>query len=242
LVGHLVVLAIAAVFIRLGFWQLSRLHEVRTENARITARERLPAVPLSSLLPVDGGDPDAVVYRHVTASGTYDPGRQVIVRYRAMGDVTGAFVVTPLLTGDGPALMVNRGWVALSDPTGPVPPEPPPTGPVTVTGTLLPSEEGEGPPMRQGGNLEAIRIDLDGWASAFPYRLDPALLRLERSDPPSSELRLVPPPPLSEGPHLSYAIQWFSFTAIGLIGWAVIIRRAIRDRASPSGSPASPVG
>jgi cytochrome oxidase assembly protein ShyY1 len=34
------------------------------------------------------------------------------------------------------------------------------------------------------------------------------------------------PPPLDEGPHLSYAIQWFAFAAIALIGaGAVAIRR-----------------
>jgi surfeit locus 1 family protein len=30
--------------------------------------------------------------------------------------------------------------------------------------------------------------------------------------------RRIPPPSLDEGPHLNYAIQWFAFAAIALIG------------------------
>lgn len=38
--------------------------------------------------------------------------------------------------------------------------------------------------------------------------------------------RTLPPPEPDEGPHLGYAIQWFSFAATALIGWTVLaIRR-----------------
>jgi surfeit locus 1 family protein len=35
----------------------------------------------------------------------------------------------------------------------------------------------------------------------------------------------VPPPELSEGPHLGYAFQWFTFTVIALVGYPLILRR-----------------
>jgi len=42
------------------------------------------------------------------------------------------------------------------------------------------------------------------------------------------------PPDLGEGPHLGYAVQWFSFAAIGLIGWLVIVaRRQVPPRSAP---------
>jgi surfeit locus 1 family protein len=40
--------------------------------------------------------------------------------------------------------------------------------------------------------------------------------------------RRLPPPELTNGPHLSYAIQWFSFAAIVLIGSFTLFRRTVR--------------
>jgi len=34
-----------------------------------------------------------------------------------------------------------------------------------------------------------------------------------------------PPQPLDEGPHLSYAIQWFSFATIAIVGTLVAVLR-----------------
>jgi cytochrome oxidase assembly protein ShyY1 len=60
----------------------------------------------------------------------------------------------------------------------------------------------------------------------------PLLAQLQAQDPPQSgDLpRLVPPPELSEGPHLSYAIQWFTFATIALVGYGLLVRREVRDR------------
>ena len=63
----LVVIAvvIAAVCVRLGFWQLDRLHGRRDVNAMLAARGSLPPVDLAT---ADGG---TVAYAHVTVAGTY---------------------------------------------------------------------------------------------------------------------------------------------------------------------------
>jgi surfeit locus 1 family protein len=45
--------------------------------------------------------------------------------------------------------------------------------------------------------------------------------------PQGERVARLPPPALDEGPHLSYAIQWFSFAAIALIGGAAV---AVRNR------------
>ena len=37
-------------------------------------------------------------------------------------------------------------------------------------------------------------------------------------------------PTLDEGPHLSYAMQWFIFAAAALVGWVLAIRRSIGTR------------
>jgi cytochrome oxidase assembly protein ShyY1 len=43
----------------------------------------------------------------------------------------------------------------------------------------------------------------------------------------------VPLPELSEGPHLSYAIQWFSFAVVALVGSAILVRRDRRAKRGP---------
>jgi surfeit locus 1 family protein len=69
-------------------------------------------------------------------------------------------------------------------------------------------------------------VDLEGIATALPYRLAPLYL-LARGEEPTRAALPVPAPltELSEGPHLSYAIQWFSFAAVALVGCAVLLRR-----------------
>ena len=46
-----------------------------------------------------------------------------------------------------------------------------------------------------------------------------------------NELPIPVDPPVfdDEGPHLAYAIQWFSFLVIGLVGFGFLMRRSIRS-------------
>lgn len=46
----------------------------------------------------------------------------------------------------------------------------------------------------------------------------------------------LPPPELNDGPHLGYAIQWFSFGLIALVGWVVLlVRRESQSNAGGAG-------
>ncbi len=65
--------------------------------------------------------------------------------------------------------------------------------------------------------------------TALPYPLLPFVLQQVPSDSPSLRqsvaLRRWPPLELSNGPHLSYAIQWFSFAAIIVVGTVALVRK-----------------
>ena len=79
---------------------------------------------------------------------------------------------------------------------------------------------------------EVRRIDLDQLAAQLPGDVPPVYLDLVESRPqvtPADPLP-VPPPTLDEGPHLSYAIQWFIFAACVLIGWVLAVRRSLATR------------
>jgi surfeit locus 1 family protein len=71
----------------------------------------------------------------------------------------------------------------------------------------------------------ATRIDLG--RGDLPYSLLPVYVLLQSQQPPQDLPAIVPVPTLDEGPHLSYAIQWFAFATIAVVGGAVLL---LRDR------------
>ncbi|MBI3647717.1 MAG: SURF1 family protein [Actinobacteria bacterium] len=233
----LLAVAVAAVCVRLGIWQVSRLHE---RNAFVAALDRGLAaspVPIDELLPAGvTADPEAIRYRRVQVTGTYDPSHEVVLYGRGLSaEVNGNHVLTPLLMSDGRAIVVDRGWVPERYNDPPVGPAAPPAGPVALTGILIPSEgglpgEGGGPRV-----TETRRVDLAQLSSQLPYPIEPLYLLLRSQDPAPSSLPRPAPFLLPDAPpHLSYAIQWFSFATIALVGAAILIRRDSPSRPAPS--------
>jgi cytochrome oxidase assembly protein ShyY1 len=220
----LTAVVLSALFVRLGFWQLHRLHERQAFKASVVRAERAPPVPIDRVPRADGSE-DALAYRRVTASGTYATADEVILFGRALKGRPGNQVLTPLRTSSGTALLVDRGWVHAGMDHPPVSQAAPPSGRVRVTGLLLPPEE----TTSGSGRVQVVtRIDVQRIAAGLPYRLYPVYLQLQRQVPPQAGgLPVVlPPPDLNAGPpNLSYAIQWFSFAAIALIGYVILARR-----------------
>jgi cytochrome oxidase assembly protein ShyY1 len=228
-IGLMLILATATACVRLGFWQLRRLHEAKEAQRVATARLRMPVEPLSSIVsPASAGD------RRVEATGHYDLSRQIVLEARSFEGRSGRHLLTPLMLPDGSALVVDRGWI--SESTDPASAAPPP-GDVTVTGLLL---QGEQPGLLTPKNTLArsrvlTRIDLDAITRDMPYRIYPLWLLLEKQQPPviGGMPTVAPLPPPEEPPHLSYAIQWFLFAATALLGYAFLVRREARDRDRP---------
>lgn len=237
LIGHAVVLLAVVLCVTLGFWQLDRRADRRAVNEQVKERIRPP-----SPLPVDGftsGTANALRYRGVSAVGRYDPANELLVRYRSFEGLPGYGVVTPLVLSDGGGvILVDRGWIPLergeqwprsagdaAAPAGEVT--------VTVTGWLA-------GPHRSRVNPEAPRpaeqrpgvvsdVSAPQLRTVLPY---PRLyeMTLVADGPPDHFPAPVGEPDISEGPHLGYAFQWFSFAAIAVIGWTAIVLTARRRR------------
>jgi surfeit locus 1 family protein len=210
---------IAAVCIRLGFWQLDRLHGRREINAMLAARGALPPVDLEI------ADPVGLPYTNVTVTGTYDPTDEIILSGRSYQDIAGNHVLTPLVLDDGSAVIVDRGWVPLDMASPPVTgAAAAPTGPVTIAGLALPPDAISASATSPAPSV-VVRIDLGG--TDLPYPLVPVYVLLQTQDPPQASgiPAPVPPPTLNEGPHLSYAMQWFAFATIAIVGCVVLFRR-----------------
>ena len=221
---------VAVTCVLLGFWQLRRLDDRRERNAAILDRRSAEPIAIEDAAP----DPDALPYRRATAAGTYDAAHEVLLYGRTLDGASGHHVVTPLLLSGGGAILVDRGWVPFAVQRAPVRTGTPPSTPVTVEGSLLP-DEGDGSSRPDAAGV-VRRLDVDGIAASLPYDVYPLPLLLSAQSPPQDGPlpTAAPPSTPSEGPHLSYAIQWFSFAAIAVGGAALLLRRdRRRARCSP---------
>lgn len=231
-VGHVLVVVLVVVFVGLGFWQLDRLSQRRDDNAAIDERSRIPVMKVTDVIPPDAGldDVDDLRYRQVSLTGTWDPDGQVLVRPRSLDGVSGWHVVTPLVLADGRAVLVTRGFAPLSTDLDVVREAvAPPTGEVTVTGLAFPTQErrGIGPTDPDDGVLEELaRVDIGRIDEQYGRDLLPVYVQLATPAPTDATAlpRLLPTPTTDEGPHLSYAVQWFLFAGVGLVGWPLLLR------------------
>jgi cytochrome oxidase assembly protein ShyY1 len=234
LAGLGLVLLVAVSFTRLGMWQLHRLDERRAYEDLVASRLSAAPVPLEEVL-AGGADADEIRYRRVTASGTFDTAHEVILYGRTQGDQSGNHVLTPLILDDGSAVAVDRGWVPFEDDRPPIADAAPPDGTVRVSGVLLPPEvETAAPPSPGAPATTFAKVDLGALAAEVPYRLTPVYLLLGSQQPAPAALPLVAPlpDPADAPPHLSYAIQWFSFATIAVVGFVVLVRREYRRSAA----------
>jgi surfeit locus 1 family protein len=214
---------VAAVCVRLGFWQLDRLHHRRAANrVALSARAEPPFSASGTELSGAATWPN----HRVVASGRYDHDREIVLRGASLDGVPGVQVVTPLrITGSDSAILVNRGFVpapdAVSAWTEPLR-EP---GEQRVEGIALALSAGGGKPLGLDERTTWARLDLAALRQRLPYPILPVYILQSPSPGLPSFPRRLPAPPLDDGPHLSYTIQWFFF-AVMAVGFGVVIGRS----------------
>lgn len=224
-------LVIVALCFRLGLWQLDRLEGRRAANDRFRAASIVPAQPVDSLVASAGNQ--NLIYRSATAQGRYDPANEVILYGRSLDGRPGDHVLTPLVLADGRAIIVDRGWIPAELEAPPAPAAAPPIGDVAVRGLLAPDEPGGADDAAPGqGATTFTRVDLAAIGAQTPYAVMPWYLVLQDQSPAqATDLPVtVVLPALDEGPHLSYAFQWFAFGSIAAIGYVILVRREVLDR------------
>jgi len=258
LARHLAVVVAVVVMVNLGLWQLRRLDERQAFNRLVTERAAAETVDVTSVgLPVlDGaGAGDLVtvdaaadrvadlVQRSVVASGTYRADDEVLVRSRSLDGSPGAWVLTPLQLEDGRAVIVNRGFVPANGPPTLPPGAEAPEGLVTVEGPLQATQQRGrfGPTDPPEGRLGTLaRADIARLARQLDYPVLAAYVQLRASEPAPNELPVpLPEPELNDGPHLGYAVQWFTFASLTVLVYGLLVARTSRSQeraSSPSGS------
>ena len=224
LASHALVLAVVAVLVALGQWQVGRLGEVRTINARLEARLLASPADLRDLLAA-GTPVDELEFRRVEVTGAFRPDEEVLQRNRVDGGgLTGLDVLTPLDLGDGRTLLVRRGWVPPELDEPPVAAAPPPTGTVRVAGILeatVPQPTFGARDPDEGVLARVFHPDTARLDRQMTGDLLPVVLRLAAPVPGDDGLPRPPgAPTLDEGSHLSYAVQWHLFAALALAAYA----------------------
>ena len=232
-VAAVLVLLVAAVCVRLGFWQLSRLEERRAVNAAVAAAAERPPLRLDPAgFAEAAADPGAQVWRRAVAEGRFLHDADQVLRGRSRDGRPGVWLATPLETAAG-SVMVLRGWVPSPDGTTlDAAALRTPEGEVRVAGALLPlpREPDRGLPIPgRGTDTTWRRLDAAVAAERAPGPVLPLYLQLLPGGAADAAYPAPEPlPALSEGSHLGYAFQWFSFAAIAVAGFAIV---AFRRRA-----------
>jgi cytochrome oxidase assembly protein ShyY1 len=135
-------IVLSGVFVLLSQWQFGQ--STKSDAPVASTTEELK--PLTTVLKPGDFFPGSVADQKVSATGSYDPQKQVLVQGRLHGGEKGYWIVSafavadaPVLAGEGASpqtwIPVARGWVA--DPADVVAP---PSGTVKLTGRLIPSE------------------------------------------------------------------------------------------------------
>ena len=225
---------VALIFARLGLWQVTRLRERRAANVVALQARSAPRIPLDGATPITA----ELAGREVSATGRYDHEHDVVLRGKAYGGSPGVEVVTPLvLEGGRQAVLVNRGFLPTPDAVTVQTDSVREFGRVQVDGTALPVPSGGGAPLERGGHTTWTHLDLKALGGRMPYEIAPLYIRQSPDTGLPRFPRRLAPLPIDDGPHLSYAIQWFAFAAMTLIFGGVILRTPReRGRKSVSGN------
>jgi len=230
LIGFTVVaLAMLAVLIGLGVWQVKRLHWKEGLITAINARTKGDPISLDRAIALakEGRDP---TYYRVHVEGRFDNSKERYLFSQSISDGTpGWHVITPFTTTQGELVLVDRGFVPdnLKDLStracGQI------EGVTTVTGIVrAPDTQRLFTPNNESAANRWFWRDLNGLVSSmFPTAtldVPPFFIEAEKSDvpggwPEGGQTRLELP-----NNHLQYAITWFALAAALIVIYGFYVR------------------
>jgi surfeit locus 1 family protein len=212
-----VAVLLAIVFVRLGIWQLSRLEQRRARNRVLAARLAEPPIPFEQLR-------DTMSYRRATLAGAPDYANELVYTGRSRNGSPGVYILTPVRRpNNDTAVLVIRGWVYAPDAaTADLSRWREPRKTFAGYVSALPARSS--PNAARGRKIRVLSAQ--SVRGSLPYAVAALYVVSQDSVSDSTPARL-PAPALDDGPHLSYAIQWFSFATIAVVGAAMVV---VRDR------------
>ena len=233
-----VMLLLIPAFLELSLWQFHRLDARRHSNLVVSTALLAPATPLDAVFPLNVGVPldRTLEWRPVTLRGSWVNAPTAYARRHWRGNRVGFYAVNAFRLSSGRIVAIARGWLSptgldQSDPTALTSPN----TTVEVNGWLRAAESTRCPadlPESQITGLNQNCFMAKGWPRSIESSLwvqanwqatAPEALWASPDAAQRSALD-IPPPELSEGPHLSYAWQWRLFALLSVVGWTILVR------------------
>ncbi|MEJ5314595.1 MULTISPECIES: SURF1 family protein [Anaerolinea] len=234
------VLLAAAVMVRLGLWQLDRLEQRRARNALILQNASAPVLNLNNALLQGETRWEEKAFRLVEVSGVYLYEEEVLLLNQVWEGQPGYHLITPLhITGTDTVILVDRGWIPLNQGDENQRAAYRLPGEARLQGRLMPSQMeprwggGGDPVLPEGGRLTAWKwLNVERISRQISGRLLPVyMLALPDDSTSALPYRADTSIEVSEGSHLSYALQWFSFALILLAGYPFYVRKHLSESA-----------
>lgn len=236
--GFIFAIALSGVFVLLSQWQFGR--STQPEVPVNPATEQVQ--PLTSTLQPGEFFHGSVADQMVTAQGTYSADKQVLVPGRLHDGKSGYWVVSAFAVNGAPTLTgaaatpqtwipVARGWVA--DPRDAAAP---PSGPVELTGRLLPSEAPVAGKAPKPGEASAVSVAelINYWdVSSYPGFVSATAEVVGGQDVSAAAvpcnllpLDIGPQPPAQHinWLNLFYSIEWVVFAGFALFIWWRLVK------------------
>lgn len=240
--AHVGILVLAVAFALLGRWQWDVGHKVAPLSSAALRTWRTPQ-PVNDVISPQTGLDGTKVGQAVRATGSYDSSRQLLVPGRELDGHLGYYVLAPLVTGQGNAVLVNRGFLPSTG--GAVPPIPAaPAGERTVTGWAAEPESTTGlvnangiAEQQQTGTVTAADetqyISPAVLVNQWPYHLAEGYVTATDQASLAGGLRLIAAPLPPHGTtwdllNVCYAFQWWLFIVILGSWYFIYLRRELR--------------
>jgi surfeit locus 1 family protein len=236
----LILIILAALFLRLGLWQLDR----KAQKAALFERfDNAPSMGIEAALA------DGQQFARVEATGRYDPVRHVLLDNKIWNGRAGVHVLTPFTLADGRSLLVNRGWLPLPPDRASLPEVPTDPATRTIHGRLV-APLAAGPRLGQADVLASNRwpqlvtyFDPANISAALGQPLQPWIVQLDAGDADGFGDRQWSPAVMAPSVHGAYAVQWLALSVTALVIWITLgLRRGARLRRQHGGPMHSNTG
>ncbi|MEO5651635.1 MAG: SURF1 family protein [Marmoricola sp.] len=218
--------------VRLGEWQFHRLDERKHSNAVVSRNLDAEPVPLADVMSTEKAPGADDEWRRVRVTGTWDDERTIVLKYQTRDQSAGIELVTPLVTGSGAGVLVDRGWVLASNNV--VRPELPAatSGEVTVTGWVRRDATGDATRISE---MATRAISSRTAAAEVSYPLYRGFIDLDEQDPAAAtKLQAAElPDHTGNGPHFFYGLQWWFFGALAVFGFFYLAFDEWRQKRRP---------
>ncbi len=229
-------IVVAGGFVALGVWQLNRNTQKHDKVKAEEAAYAAPAPPIS-------GSSDPAPGTRAQATGTFLPTGEAILRNQVRGASPGIDVLTPLRLADGSVIYVDRGYVKTGLASGAPSFAPPPTGTVVATGIVQPSVQlsAQDSVRNDEGRVSLPAVNIERIVGPNPTEhVHNVWLSAQAIEPVprGSDVPKLPEPPAPDPVnHFEYAVEWFAFALIPLIGWPIVLWQISRRKQSAQEVP-----